>query len=89
MFGLHMLNPRLLEFKETITFPAVMVIATNYVVFSPRVEAPKVDVAVVANPVGIGICFVMLQGLVVSEPLVTANAIRHRTIEGDSGPGPK
>jgi hypothetical protein len=67
MLGLHVLNPRLFEFEETIAFSAVMVIATLYVVFSLRVEAPKVDVAVIANPVGVGILFVLLQCLIVSE----------------------
>lgn len=67
MLGLHVLDPRLFEFEETIAFSAVMVIATLYVVFSLRVEAPKVDVAIIANPVGIGIIFVLLQCLIVSE----------------------
>jgi hypothetical protein len=61
------LNPRLLEFEETVTYPAVMVIATRYVVFSLRLEAPKVDVAVIANPVGIGTVFMLLQGSIVLE----------------------
>jgi hypothetical protein len=69
MLGLHVLNPRLLQIEVTITFLAVMVIATLDVVFSLGVEAPEVDVALRANPVpvGIGILFMLLQGSIVSE----------------------
>jgi len=89
MLGLHVLNPRLLEFEETIAFPAIVVMATLHVMFSLCIGAPKVDVAVIANPVGIGIVFVLLQGSIVSKRLLTANTVCHRTIEGGRGPSPK
>jgi hypothetical protein len=55
-----MLDPRLVGFEKAITFPAVMVFATFHIVFSPRVGAPKVDATVIADPMGIGILFVLL-----------------------------
>jgi hypothetical protein len=63
----HVLNPRPLEFEMTIAFFAVMVIATLHVVFLLCVEALKVDDAIIANPVGIGVVFMLLQGSFVSE----------------------
>jgi hypothetical protein len=80
VLGLHVLDLRLLEFEKAIAFPAVMVIATFYVVLSPRGEAPKVDVTVIADMVSIGILFVLLQGSFVWERSLTAHTIRHRMV---------
>jgi len=54
-----------------------MVIATLYVVLLPGIEAPKVEITVIAWPVGIGILFVLLQCPVTLEPPFTAITIRH------------
>lgn len=67
MLGLHVLNPQLLDLEVTVTFLAVMVTATRYEVFLQCAGAPKFDVAVLANPVGFGIVFVLLQGVFASE----------------------
>jgi hypothetical protein len=68
VLGLCVLDLRLLKFEKAVTFPAVMVNWASYVVLSPRVEAPKFGVTViVAEPVGIEILFVLLQGPVVRE----------------------
>lgn len=67
MLGLHVLNSQLLGLEVTVTFLAVMVIATRYEMFLQCVGAPKLDVAVLANPVGFGSVFVLPQGLFVSE----------------------
>lgn len=78
VLGLHMLYPRLVEFEKAIAFPAIMVFATFNVVLSPRVDAAKVDATFSANPMGIGILFVLFQNSVVWERLIAANTVHHR-----------
>jgi hypothetical protein len=80
VLGFHVLDHRLFEFEMAIMFLAVMMIATLYVVLSLRVEAPKVDVTIIADPVGIGILFMLLQGSVAWKRSLAANTIRHRMI---------
>jgi hypothetical protein len=78
MLGLHVLHLRLLEVEQAIAIPAVMVIGTLPVMLFTRFGAPKVEVAIIAWPVGVGILFVLLQCPVVWEPSFTAITIRHR-----------
>jgi len=66
-----------LALEMAIAFLAEMVIGTIYVVLFQCKVAGKVAVAVIAFPVGIGIAFVLLQGLVVWEGPFTAITIRH------------
>ena len=78
VLGFHVLDLRLLEFEKAVTFPTVMVNWASYVVSSPLVEAPKFGVtAIAADPVGIRILVVLLQGTVVWEQSLTTNTIRH------------
>lgn len=67
----------ILVLENTIAGPAVMVGAAVYVVLSPRVVAREVAIAVVAWPVDIGNAFVLLEGKVMWEGPVAANAIDH------------
>jgi hypothetical protein len=87
MLGLHMLHLRLLEVEQAIAIPAVMVIRTLPVMVFTRIGAPKVDIAIIAWPVGVGILFVLLQCPVVYEPSFTAITIRHRmvVVRGEEG----
>lgn len=55
MLGLHMLHLRLLEVEQAITIPAIMVIRTLPVMLFTRMGTPKVEVAIIAWPVGVGI----------------------------------
>lgn len=88
MLGLHMLHLRSLVAEEAIAIPAVMVIGTLPVMLFTRLGAPKVEVAIIARPVRVGILLVLLQSPVVWEPSFTAITIRHRLVvvrrkEGD------
>jgi hypothetical protein len=62
MIVFNALDLRHLEAKKAIVFPAAMVVlASYYLVLSPRVvEAPEVELAVIACPVGVRI-FGLLQ----------------------------
>ncbi len=67
MLGLHVLNLRLFKFEKAVTILAVMASWASYVVsLSPRVEALKFGVTVIA----------IAQQMVVWEQLLTANTIR-------------
>jgi hypothetical protein len=77
MLGLHMLYFRLLGVEQAIAIPAVVVIGTLPVVLVTRIGAPKVEIAIIARPVGIGILFVLLQCPVTCERSFTAITIRH------------
>lgn len=88
MLGLHVLHLRSLMTEEAIAIPAVMVIGTLPVMLFTRMGAPKVEIAIIARPVGVGILLVLLQCPVVWEPSFTAIAISHRMVvarrkEGD------
>jgi len=88
MLGLHVLHLRVFEVEQAIAIPAVMVIRTLPVMLFTRIGAPKVEIAINAWPVGVGILFVLLQCPVVYEPSFTAITIRHRMVvvrgkEGD------
>jgi hypothetical protein len=87
MLGLHMLYFRLLGVEQAIAIPAVVVIGTLPVVLVTRIGAPKVEIAIIARPVGIGILFVLLQCPVTCERSFTAITIRHRIIVVQSEEG--
>ena len=76
-FGIHVVTEVALALEVTIAFPTVMVNATVRVVLSQRVVARKVEVAVIARPVGIGIGFVLLEGAIVWERTLAAKTIGH------------
>lgn len=73
-----MLQPRRLGVELAITFPTVMVIRALCVVLPLRVESPKVDIAVVTDPMQAGSLFVLSQGVRVNEPSVTTITVRHQ-----------
>jgi hypothetical protein len=60
MSGGHVLYSGRLPGKVTIAFLAVIMISTLRVVLPSRVSALKVEIAVIAGPMGIGILFVLL-----------------------------
>ena len=60
MFGGHALYPRVLQGKVAIAFLAEMMILALHVVLPSHVGALKVEVAVVAGLVEVGILFVLL-----------------------------
>ena len=68
----------MLNVEQAIAIPAVMVIGTLPVMLVARVGAPKVEIAIVAWPVGVGILFVLLQCPVVWKPSFTAITICHQ-----------
>lgn len=61
MLGLHVLDFRSLGVKKEFTLVAVIVIGTLPVMLFTRIVALKVEVAIIAWPVGVGIFFVLLQ----------------------------
>ena len=60
MFGRHVLDPGLLTVKVAIAFLAEIVIWALHVVLHSHVSAFKIEVAVIAGPVKVGIFFVLL-----------------------------
>jgi|SRR5712671_4778190 len=60
-----------------IAFPTKVMVSALDVVFSACVPARKVEIAVIADPVRVGIFSVLLQGSVISEPSRTANTVGH------------
>jgi hypothetical protein len=59
MLGGHVLDPRLLGVEVTIAVPARRMVWALYVVLPPRFGTLKVDVAVIAGPVGVGVLLVL------------------------------
>jgi len=57
-----------------------MMVRTLYVMLLSSREGWKVEATVVAGPVVAGLSFVLVEGSVVSEPSVTAIAIRHQMV---------
>ena len=57
-----------------------MVIGALSVMLFARMGAPKVQIAIIARPVGVGILCVLLQCPVVWEPSFAAVTIRHRMV---------
>lgn len=57
-----------------------MVIGTLLIVLLSRIEAPEVEVAIIARPVSVGILFVLLQRPIICEPSFTAITIRHQMV---------
>ena len=80
MLGAHVLDPRSLGVKMPIAVPAEIMIWAPHVVLPQRIAAPKIEVAVITGPVGVGILLVLPKGSVVWEPSLTAVAICHRMV---------
>ena len=78
--GIHVVTEVALALEMTIAFPTVMVNATVCVVLSQRAVTRKVEIAVIAWPVGSGISFVLLEGAIVWEELFAAKTIGHYVV---------
>lgn len=75
--GIQVLTEVVLALEKAIAIAAVVVIGTLSVMLLTRIGASEVTAAIMARPVGTGITFVLLQGLVSREPYRTAITIRH------------
>ena len=77
VFVLHMLPPGLLEVEMPIAILAVVVISVLYVVLPQYVIALKVEVAVVAGPVRIGILLMLLESAIMPKPSFATVTVCH------------
>jgi hypothetical protein len=59
MLGSHVLDPRLVGVEVTIAIPARRMVWALYVVLPPRFGTLKVEIAVIARPVCVGVLFVL------------------------------
>ena len=75
VFGIHMLLPGLLEVEMLVALLAVVVIRVLYIVLPQGVIALKVEVAVIAGPMRIGILLVLLESTIVPKPSFAAVTI--------------
>ena len=79
VFVVHMLPSGLLEFEMPIALLAEVVISVLYVVLLQSVIAleVKVEIAVVAGPMRVGIFLMLLEGTVVYKPSFTPVTVCH------------
>ena len=77
VFIIHMLPPGLLEVEMPIALLAVVVISVLYVVLPQCVIALKVEVAVVAGPMRIGILLMLLESTILPKPSFAPVTVCH------------
>ena len=80
MLCFHVLDPRIFKIEMAIAWTTIMIILAPHVVALARFEALKVEVAVIAGPVEVGILFVLLQGSVIWKRSLTSITICHQMV---------